>query len=188
MPSVIGRYILRFKFERSAPTRCVEKARRKLGYNGRDESCSGLNEAGSKQPRSGSHAAIEWPLRMGNHCSPASGGKGSRQTMRPRLRCILCGKLFVPKTPLAIARSFCYKHKISRQRVWQLKQQKLGRCVKCGKPTDFFRTWCNKHGLDHRIRDRAYARKRWGLHPWKRGSTGRQASDSIPSGKSADTR
>ncbi len=57
---------------------------------------------------------------------------------------------------------------VSPQRVWQLKQQAMGKCVICGEPV-VRGVRCRTHLLAAR----KYARLSKGCQPWKKGGKGR---------------
>ena len=45
---------------------------------------------------------------------------------------------------------------MTRQRRWQLKQQRLKKCICCGAELSYYRKYCDRHAIQNRLRARRY--------------------------------
>lgn len=57
----------------------------------------------------------------------------------------------------------------SRQRRWQIKQQEMGKCRRCGKDRDHYKNYCDGCAK----KEIAAQRRRLGHKPWEKGGRGR---------------
>ena len=67
---------------------------------------------------------------------------------------------------------------MSRQRDWQIKKVAEGNCGLCGKKRSDYLSLCNECAQNKR----EYKRRKFGFHPWKKGSKGKpsKVADDTP--------
>ena len=58
----------------------------------------------------------------------------------------------------------------SRQRVWQIRRQRLGQCIVCARQREQHALYCNTCAMKSRLRARKYRKNRL----WKKGNRGRK--------------